>query len=99
MMDHKISTTIHVTDIFHFKDKTTVFVGKLVPHVDLSFPVSVSILTAGKFCRRVTLQGYRMPGDHLPEDHVVVYTDDSVDLDKQTVQSGECLLVISDYDR
>ena len=93
MIDHSSSKVMHVTNIFHFKDKRTVFVGKFAPNVDLSFPLRVSVLIDGKSCQSIILQGYRMPGDHLPE---VVYTDDSVNLDTETVQGGRCLLVIGD---
>lgn len=84
---------ILVTDVFHFKHNVTVFVGALVGERKLRFPSQAAIMVDGKQLKTIVLRGRRMSGDHLPKDYVVVYTDEVVDLARDTVERGGCHLV------
>jgi len=92
-MEAKIPFSIRIVDIFHFKGGVTLFVGELDRNVPISFPRQVSLLVDGQIYQNIRLQGQRMPGNHLPANYVAVYTNASVDLDKQLLQDRECLLV------
>lgn len=84
---------IHVSDVFHFKHGITVFVGPLAGRKKIRFPLRVAIMIDGEHFTTVVLKGERMPGDQLPSDYIVVYTDESTNLNRDIVQSRKCSLV------
>lgn len=92
-MEAKAPFSIRIVDIFHFEDGVTLFVGEIDTTVPITFPIQVSLLVDGQIYQHILLQGQWMPGDRLPENYVVVYTDASVALDRQMLQDRECLLV------
>lgn len=85
--------TLLVSDVFHFQDQSTVFIGTLISGDKVIVPSKVKIYLDQEMLVEVTLQGERMPGDRLPKNSVIVYTQESVDLEREAIKKHECRLV------
>ncbi len=86
---------IHLQDIFHFQNGSTIFLGRLVKGKRMFFPSMAKIMVDGEECGKVVLRNRMLPSPNLlPTDVVSVQCNEVVNLDRQFVIEHQCELVV-----